>query len=108
MSFDEFVQATKSAPANAAPPAELSSALRALWLDARGEWDAAHTAAQETGGRDGGECDRLAGAWVHAYLHRKEGDESNAGYWYSRAGRPMATGDLETEWREIAQALLKM
>jgi hypothetical protein len=98
MSFDEFVQATKSAAVNASPPATLSAALRALWLDARGEWDAAHAATQETGGRDG--------AWVHAYLHRKEGDESNAGYWYSRAGRPMATGDLETEWREIATALL--
>jgi hypothetical protein len=99
MSFDEFLLSATSAPANAAPPAHLGAPLRALWLDARGQWDQAHAVAQEGGTQDG--------AWVHAYLHRKEGDESNAGYWYARAGRPMATGSLEAEWREIAAALLK-
>jgi hypothetical protein len=89
MSFAAFVAATE-------PPA--GAALRALWLDARGDWDAAHAAVQEDGGRDG--------AWVHAYLHRKEGDEMNAGYWYARAGRPAATGDLRAEWEAIVRALL--
>ncbi len=72
--------------------------MRALWLDARGEWDAAHEAAQAAGG--------AGGAWVHAYLHRKEGDEMNAGYWYARAGQPVATGGLEAEWAAVARALL--
>jgi hypothetical protein len=99
MSFDEFLQSIVASPAGAVPPATLSAPLRALWLDARGDWEAAHEVTQESGDR--------AGDWVHAYLHRKEGDESNAGYWYSRAGRPMASGSLETEWREIATELLK-
>jgi len=83
---------------DAAPPAALDGALRALWLDARGDWEGAHTLAQEAGGRDG--------AWVHAYLHRKEGDEGNAGYWYSRAGRPHCTASLAEEWEQIARELL--
>ena len=94
MSFAGFQKST----AAATPPAGLSGALRALWLDARGDWEAAHGAAQGAGGRDG--------AWVHAYLHRKEGDEMNAGYWYARAGRPAASGDLRAEWEAIARALL--
>lgn len=91
MSFEAFAAA-------AAPPAELGPALLALWHDARGDWDAAHALAQEAPGRDG--------AWVHAYLHRREGDTMNAGYWYARAGRPPASGDLRAEWEEIARALL--
>jgi hypothetical protein len=79
-------------------PPETPAALRALWLDARGDWEGAHTLAQEAGSRDG--------SWVHAYLHRKEGDEMNAGYWYARAGRPAAQGDLTAEWESIARALL--
>src|SRR5262245_57205148 len=97
MSFDEFVQSAASG--NATPPAGLSVALQALWMDARVQWDAAHDLAQQAGDREG--------AWVHAYLHRKEGDDSNAGYWYARAGRPMASASLEAEWREIVAALLK-
>jgi hypothetical protein len=81
-----------------APPPELAPALRALWLEARGDWDAAHDLANEAGGRDG--------AWVHAYLHRKEGDLENAAYWYRRAGRTPHEGTLELEWEEIAAALL--
>lgn len=99
MSFGEFVQSTAPASGDDYPPASLSPALQALWMDARGHWDAAHELCQKSGDR--------AGDWVHAYLHRKEGDESNAGYWYSRAGRPPATGPLLDEWREIAEALLK-
>src|SRR3954470_18906695 len=94
MSFADFLQST----AAGTPPGALSGPLRALWLDAAGQWDAAHEAAQAAGGRDG--------AWVPAYLHRKEGDEMNAGYWYARAGRPAASGDLKAEWEAIARALL--
>lgn len=62
--------------------AKRGDALWALWLEARGDWDGAHVAAQRAG--DAGDA---AGDWVHAYLHRVEGDEGNAGYWYARAGR---------------------
>ncbi len=82
----------------AAPPPELDGALRALWHEARGEWDTAHKCAQDQADADG--------AWVHAYLHRVEGDASNAGGWYRRAGRPPSTAPLADEWRDIAQALL--
>ena len=80
------------------PPEELSSALKALWYDAKGDWNKAHELAQS-------EDDRT-GAWVHAYLHRKEGDTSNAAYWYRRAGEPIAKSSLETEWEQIVQRLL--
>ena len=85
--------------ASAAPPASLNHALRALWLDAKGDWDGAHEAAQAD---EGG-----AGDWVHAYLHRKEGDAGNAAYWYRRAGKPVCRTSLDEEWTEIAVALLK-
>jgi hypothetical protein len=77
---------------------EVSPLLRALWHDARGDWEAAHNLAQDV--------DNENGAWVHAYLHRKEGDEGNAGYWYRRAGRPHSRASLDEEWDEIAAALL--
>ena len=82
-----------------APPAALSPALSALWWDAKGAWDKAHEYAQRQ--------DDAAGAWVHAYLHRKEGDLENAGYWYRLAGKPLADGPLPREWEAIAKALLK-
>ena len=82
----------------ASPPAGLSAALEALWWDAKGDWDKAHDCAQRH--------DDRAGAHVHAYLHRKEGDLANAGYWYRRAGRPVARDELEAEWLAIAAELL--
>lgn len=91
MTFQQFTAAT-------ARPVELGAALQALWLDARGDWNGAHAVAQEAADRDG--------AWVHAYLHRKEGDGMNAGYWYARAGRAEATGDLQAEWETIVRTLL--
>lgn len=91
MTLDEFRQRED--------PDNLSEPLRALWHDMRGNWDEAHRVAQDV--------DDETGAWVHAYLHRKEGDLSNASYWYRRAGRPVATGSLEEEWRSIVSALLK-
>ena len=81
-----------------APPPGLSEALRALWRDAKGDWDGAHQIAQDDDG--------AAGCWVHAYLHRKEGDRFNAAYWYRRAGKPVRSAALEEEWEEIATALL--
>ena len=95
MSFTEFQQSL-SEPAD--PPVTLTPALQALWHDARGDWDRAHACAQNDPSR--------AGAWVHAYLHRKEGDESNAGYWYMRAGREFFRGEPKMEWERIARELL--
>ena len=95
MTLDDF----KRTSSLAAPPPELSRLLRALWHDAKGDWEAAHRVAQDV--------DDHAGAWVHAYLHRKEGDAGNAAYWYRRAGRPIATGSLDDEWTQLAEALLR-
>lgn len=97
MSFEELKQSIARDPA---PPAGASALVQALWHDARGDWDGAHACAQEVHDRDG--------SWVHAYLHRKEGDRGNAGYWYARAGRPMPAAEvsLETEWAEIARMLV--
>jgi hypothetical protein len=81
-----------------APPPGLARPLRALWHAARGEWDRAHAVAQED------EADPAC-AWVHAHLHRVEGDLANARYWYRRAGRPEARGDHAAERRAIAAAL---
>ena len=92
MSFEDFAAATT-------PPAGAGPALLALWYDLQGDWDRAHQVAQEDGGSDGD--------WVHAYLHRKEGDEMNAHYWYSRAGKSAASGDLDAEREAIARALLR-
>jgi hypothetical protein len=94
VTIDEF-RATLAADV---PPA-VSPALRALWHDARGDWDGAHAVAQD--------IDDTTGAWVHAYLHRKEGDLGNAAYWYRRAERPVATNSLSEEWERIVIALLQ-
>ena len=80
-------------------PEGLPRALRALWHDAHGDWNAAHETAQA---EEFGNC-----AWVHAYLHRKEGDEGNAGYWYQRAEQPVARDTLEAEWTRILTSLLE-
>jgi hypothetical protein len=80
------------------PPDHLSLALAGLWWDAKGNWKQAHESAQQD--------ERAAGSWVHAYLHRKEGDSSNARYWYRRAGKPAAQASFEQEWLEIAESLL--
>jgi hypothetical protein len=81
------------------PPTDLSLALQGLWWDAKGNWDKAHDCAQEQDDRDG--------AWVHAYLHRKEGDSSNADYWYERAARKRVSSSLDEEWAAISRELLK-
>lgn len=83
----------------AAAPAGLARPLQALWHAAKGDWDAAHKLVQQDEGEPRHD-------WVHAYLHRVEGDLSNAGYWYRRAGKPAARGALDAEWEAIATALL--
>ncbi len=96
MTLEEFRRS--ATVSNEAPPPEMSAALAALWCDARGDWSRAHEFAQKDRSRDG--------SWVHAYLHRKEGDLGNAEYWYSRAAKKTATGSLEHEWSAIAVELL--
>ena len=92
------VDAFKASLQQAAPPDGLSAALRALWFQAKGDWDEAHRLAQSQ--------EDMTGAWVHAYLHRVEGDQRNAAYWYRRAGKPVSSAPLRKEWDEIADALL--
>jgi hypothetical protein len=82
-----------------APPAGAAPALRALWFAGRGAWEEAHAVVQDEADADS--------AWVHAHLHRQEGDLGNAAYWYRRAGRPEARGSIEDEWAEIVGALAK-
>jgi len=86
--------------AHGAPPDGISLALQTLWWDAKGDWDRAHACAQ---GDEG-----TTGSAVHAYLHRKEGDERNAGGWYSRAGRTPPSVPLEEEWRSLAEEMLAL
>ena len=91
-------QSFRDSTSRPAPPDGLNFALQALWWDAKGDWDKAHECAQAR--------DDLAGMSVHAYLHRKEGDQDNAGYWYRRVRKPPATMSLEEEWTELARELL--
>lgn len=84
--------------AGAEPPAGLSLALQGLWWAEKGDWNRAHERVQNDPTSEGSS--------VHAYLHRVEGDLSNAGYWYGRAKRPPATGPLRAEWETLARDLL--
>ena len=79
-------------------PPDVSAPLRALWHDAKGDWDKAHTVSQD--------IDDATGSWIHAYLHRKEGDAGNAAYWYRRANQPIANDSLDAEWERIVRYLL--
>src|SRR5215207_4780344 len=94
MTVDDF----KRTVCDGAPPENIPLPLLALWHDARGDWNAAHETAQSV--------EDESGAWVHAYLHRKEGDAANAGYWYRRASQPVCREPLEREWEAIAAAFL--
>jgi hypothetical protein len=82
----------------AEPPSGLAPLLRALWFAGHGDWDGAHAIAQDVHTADG--------AWVHAYLHRQEGDAGNAAYWYGRAHRPVCKVGLDEEWADIVRTLL--
>lgn len=90
MTLDHF---TASLTAST-PPAGLNPIASALWHDARGEWEAAHTIAQLQEGTP-------AYDHLHAYLHRKEGDAFNAGYWYRRVGKSVFKGSLDEEWQAL-------
>lgn len=94
MTFQDFENTLRQAT----PPAEFSPLLKALWFDGRGDWEQAHHLAQDV--------NTMSGSWIHAYLHRKEGDRSNAQYWYHRAGKKMPANSLEQEWKELVIALL--
>ena len=93
------LQQFRASLAKESPPAGISGTLQALWWDAKGQWERAHTCAQAMPGKEG--------AAVHAYLHRKEGDLANAGYWYARSGRPPASGALAAEWEELTREFLQ-
>ncbi len=80
------------------PDAHISPYLESLWYDAKGNWDRAHKIIQD--------IDDKNAAWIHAYLHRKEGDISNADYWYFHAGRKRSTESLENEWIELVNAMI--
>jgi hypothetical protein len=94
MNLDEF-RATLS---GTEPPA-VAPLLRAMWYAANGKWDEAHGIAQEINDR--------YGAWVHAHLHRVEGDLGNARYWYKHAAQAEATDSIQAEWERIAAELLR-
>lgn len=95
MKFEEFKDKAK---AGEPAPEGLAEPLVGLWNDAAGNWKKAHEVVQEAQGPDA--------AWVHAYLHRKEGDLGNARYWYRRASRPEFSGSLAEEWEHIVRELL--
>ena len=94
MTVDEL---DESARRDDAPPAGLSPALRSLWLARAGRWHDAHDLCQDVPDPDG--------AWIHAHLHREEGDLGNAGYWYRRARReaPSQAVSIDEEWRQLAE-----
>ncbi|MGC1516395.1 MAG: hypothetical protein WA810_12530 [Maribacter sp.] len=81
-----------------APPQDWPEGLKSIWFDAKGDWEASHNIAQEM-------HDTL-GSWLHAYLHRKEGDKFNAGYWYHQAGRTYPEISLEEERKALVEFIL--
>jgi hypothetical protein len=96
MTHKEFLKTLDSAQ----PPAGLSELLRSLWWDRRGDWDRAHSIAQE--------IPTVEGSAVHAYLHREEGVVWNADYWYGRAGRVRPEIPLEEEWTALVEEMLEL
>ncbi len=80
------------------PPINLSSYFQSLWYDEKGNWQKAHNIIQD--------IEDKTAAWIHAYLHRKEGDIGNADYWYTKAGRKRPAISLKDEWKEIVNTLL--
>ncbi len=95
MTLTEF----KSTLSASKPPEGVSELLQAMWYEGKNDWETAHNIAQDIMSEDG--------SWVHAYLHRKEGDTGNAAYWYRRAGRPVPRTSLGEEWEDIVKELLR-
>jgi hypothetical protein len=89
----------RSSLSGSSPLPGVAPPLAALWWAGKGDWNKAHAIVQDESGSDA--------AWVHAYLHRVEGDLGNAGYWYRQARKPVSTGALEAEWEAIVSVLLK-
>ena len=92
------VPSFKSSLSGSVPPGNISVYLEALWYDAKGNWEASHKIIQEV--------DDKNAAWIHAYLHRKEGDIFNADYWYRQAGKKRPALSLEEEWQELIEAFI--
>lgn len=95
MTLSEFFESVSE---NNSPSAKLTKPLQALWWDAKGNWHQAHEVCQS--------AESIEGDWVHAYLHRKEGDRGNASYWYRRAQQPAHQGTLEEEWSQMVEHFL--
>lgn len=95
MTYDEFI----SSLANDEPPHELPDVMKALWYDGKNDWESSHNVAQDIHDRNG--------SWIHAYLHRKEGDLSNARYWYSMAGRKEPSLSLREEWESLVKNFIQ-
>jgi hypothetical protein len=96
MTLQEF----KNSLNNASPAKELSDLLQAMWYDGKGDWEASHNIAQEIHSKEG--------SWIHAYLHRKEGDSGNAAYWYTKAGKKFPAIGLKEEWDELSHYFLSI
>ncbi len=96
MTFEQFSELSGSS----STPPSASPYLKALWYDAKNDWEMAHTTIQD--------IDDSHAAWIHAYLHRKEGDIGNADYWYRPAGKKRPSSTLKEEWEEIARAVISI
>ena len=94
MKFEEFQKSLR----DSSPPGNLSGHLQSLWYDAKGDWNRSHEVIQN--------IEDKTAAWIHAYLHRKEGDISNADYWYRRADTQRPNGSLQDEWQAVTMKLL--
>lgn len=94
MDFEKF----RNSLSLASPPLQLSDHLKALWYDAKDDWEQSHNIIQDINDSNA--------AWIHAYLHRKEGDAGNADYWYNKAGKKRPSVSLQQEWENIVAALI--
>ena len=94
MTFEQFGQSLSKS----SPPAAISQHLESLWYDAKGDWEKSHNIIQDINDSNA--------SWIHAYLHRKEGDTWNADYWYSRSNKKRPNISLEDEWASIVKTLL--
>jgi hypothetical protein len=94
MNFEEFHETLSATE----PPGTIKGHLLSLWYDAKVDWEKSHTIIQDINDTDA--------AWIHAYLHRKEGDNGNADYWYRRAGKRRPAISFDEEWKLIVKALL--
>lgn len=91
MTYNEFIESLSLHK----PPAGMSDILKALWYEGKEDWESSHNIAQDIHDKNG--------SWIHAYLHRKEGDLFNARYWYSKAGKPEFYGSLKEEWEALVK-----